>query len=179
MRTLNCTYWPIGIPRLVSRTEKTLAWMNTFSHEEMLEERAFFEELFNLDLLDTSRMSFTPRQARRMLLSFYCGRYGTRSASFCDLARLASIARGKGDPMAKWSEPPLKHTVGHGNTGGFIEDWSLPAKWYREQEQLHRCDFDCIQCIRPFDRPSSQRGRRDGRSRTCLQGCRAIEWSRR
>lgn len=112
MRIINGQVFVPGMPGVRKRVEKRL---------KDLDERPRTQDVL-------PRMDFTPRHARRLLRDFYLGRYGKWNADYMDLARLTSIARGKGDPIAQWSTIPACVPVCGER---FIWDWRIPACWYR------------------------------------------------
>ena len=115
MRIINGQVFVPGMPGVRKRVEKRLKDLDEHPRTQ--------------DVLP--RMDFTPRQARRLLRDFYLGRYGKWNADYMDLARLTSIARGKGDPIAQWSTiPACVPACGE----RFIWDWRIPACWYRRHD---------------------------------------------
>lgn len=112
MRIINGQVFVPGMPGVRKRVENRLKDLDEHPRTQ--------------DILP--RMDFTPRQARCLLRDFYLGRYGKWDADYMDLARLTSVARGKGDPITHWSTIPACVPVCGER---FIWDWRIPACWYR------------------------------------------------
>ena len=121
MRIINGQVFVPGMPRVRRRVEKCV---------KDLEKNPRTQDVL-------PRMDFTPRQARCLLRDFYFGRYGKWNADYMDLVRLTSIARGKVDPIARWSTIPACVPVCGER---FIWDWRIPARWYRRHDAYDPSD---------------------------------------